>query len=482
MYRRFARILVVSVFLISTLLAGLNHGVAIGQQGDFHAAIKVIAQSGNIGYYSLAEPPGYPGAHCFYQPTGDGIVNVDRQSADPMTVTSRTSHPQQPVDVITKLYQQLATGSLDLLWSSASLRVTPTTHPEFVNPTSPPTEPAGPTYVLAYLIKWLNPNNLNAVEGQVEIAYTHYLPTSFPPLQTLPDAPVCASIWPPFVETSVSTGIVGSTLDYSVHRYPIKVTVNARWDGIVVDTVHTSKSAKAIGALTIPAAPMGPHTIKWNYGSWVASKMYTIKPRIKVIPSSDVSRGQTVDISLRGFAAHETVRIRWKKGTSYANIATVMTSSTGSANKDVHVPTFVPDGPTSVRGDGTHGHAQTNAVTVSGGPMSGSTVKAPTPTPTATTTASATETTTASPTVAPTDTPEASPSVEPTTPTATPEETASPTDTQVVEEPSPEPSETASPTTTPTDVATVTPEPTAAQGAHRVHSAPRTSRQIEVSP
>jgi hypothetical protein len=114
------------------------------------------------------------------------------------------------------------------------------------------------------------------------------------------------------------------------------------------------------------------------------------------MPGGNVSRGQTVNVSLRGFAAHQTVYIKWKKGNSYEQINHVETSNTGSANIDVHVPKWVSDGATSVRAESSAGNAQTNAVTVSGGPFN-SAAKSPTPTPTKT--VMATPTSTATPTV-----------------------------------------------------------------------------------
>jgi hypothetical protein len=97
---------------------------------------------------------------------------------------------------------------------------------------------------------------------------------------------------------------------------------------------------------------------------------------------------------LRGFAKQEVVKIRWKKGPSWVQIAQVTTSNTGSANINVKVPKFVPDGATSVRGDGPVAAAQTNAVTVSGGPFNPATAATPTLTPTRTPTKTPTATAT----------------------------------------------------------------------------------------
>lgn len=136
-------------------------------------------------------------------------------------------------------------------------------------------------------------------------------------------------------------------------------------------------------------------------------------------------------------------------------IATVTTSSIRSANIDVKVPvpTWAPDGAASVQGDGSYGHVQMNTVTVSGGPLTTSTIKTATPSPTPTMPPSATPTSMLSPEAtaipstpdamstpwAETSTPEATTSPETPTRGASPTATAQPTDTVVpIETPTPD--------------------------------------------
>jgi hypothetical protein len=201
--------------------------------------------------------------------------------------------------------------------------------------------------------------------------------------------------------------------------------------------------------------------VRFSVGSIGTERSFTVKPSIKVTPST-VSRGQTVTVSLRGYKKNETVRILWKKGLTWVEIARVTTSSTGSKDVALRVPSWAPSGAASVRGDSLNvsgGHAVTSAITVNTVSVrSSDATKAPTPTPTKTATPPPTATATA--TVAPTQTPEASPTVEPTTPVSTPEvsPTAPPTETPSADTPSPEPTET--PTMEPTTEPTATIEPT----------------------
>jgi hypothetical protein len=172
--------------------------------------------------------------------------------------------------------------------------------------------------------------------------------------------------------------------------------------------------------------PFLPATAKLGVseGNVNSSIPFTIKPRIKLIPSSGLKRGDTVNVSLRGFAANETVRIRWKNSSgSRVPVAQVVTSNTGSANVNIKVPSFAVIGANSVRGDGNKGAAaQTNAITVVSGSASSAAVKA-SPSPSAIATGT--------PTIVPaTSTPEPTATATRSAPMATPEvatETPSPT-------------------------------------------------------
>ena len=76
------------------------------------------------------------------------------------------------------------------------------------------------------------------------------------------------------------------------------------------------------------------------------------------------ARGQSVDVSLRGFGRTEAVRVRWLVNGNYVLLTTVTTSNTGSANVNVTIPAGATVGANTVRGDGTDFRAQTNAAMV----------------------------------------------------------------------------------------------------------------------
>jgi hypothetical protein len=458
------RYLVAGVICMS-LLGGVvirgTSAIASGQDGNFSAASTDIFHDGLPGGFSLNEASGNyaKGAYCKYTKVGSGIVNMG--NVNKPTVWAK-NHNQQDVRVGTSVYQKLANGTLDVIWNSSSTKYTVTATHLAIDPVEPPNLAAGPTYVLAYYVDWYKPNS-EVTEGRAVIGYTDYWRFVAGDIQaTESETKVCNSFQAPYNTLINTTGTVGSLINFYLYRYPLNVTVTVRYDGVAIGSVHTSSAGDAAGNVKVPASIMGPHTVKFTYGSWASQATYTVKPRIKVTPTT-VSRGQIVNISLRGYKGYEPVKIRWKKGDTFVQVAVVTTSSTGSANVGVVVPSFVPDGTTSVRGDGVYGHAQTNAVTVSGGPFSSSTVKTPTPTPTKTAppVATTTATPTASPTAtvpAPTETPTAAPTELATETPAT--ETSTPTET-ATQEPSATatdvPVESPTATDTPTVEATVTP-------------------------
>jgi murein DD-endopeptidase MepM/ murein hydrolase activator NlpD len=181
-----------------------------------------------------------------------------------------------------------------------------------------------------------------------------------------PSGPVMASVSP-------TRATVNSSVSYTLNGFPANANVQITWrrlTGSTIDmgTTRTDSGGAVTGAFRVPATPGGPNQqITFSSGSVSKTVLFEVAPRIKVNTSPGV-RGQTVDVSLRGYARQEQVRIRWKKpdGT-WIDVANLTTSNTGSANVDVTVPLWAADGNNSVRGDGSVFRQQTNAVYIEGG-------------------------------------------------------------------------------------------------------------------
>jgi hypothetical protein len=171
----------------------------------------------------------------------------------------------------------------------------------------------------------------------------------------------------------------------TVSTFPPNSTVTLTFPGFysATATATTDSTGTAVLSFRVPASPLGVYPVAVTGGATKATSSYEIVPRIKLTPDEG-ARGDSIGVSLRGFGARESVRIRWKHGGSYEDLTTVMTSGSGSANLTITVPSWASDGPQSVRGDGSIGRAQTNAFDVMGGELAGA--SAATPTATATTT------------------------------------------------------------------------------------------------
>jgi hypothetical protein len=451
-----SRLIFVFVFLFALLIGGLAPISAVRASDDsqFTAASTVLKQSGKVGPWMFPDAPGFPPVKCTYYPNGQNPNGIPVSLISPYApvVFAVPNLGSQTAEVIYRLNQRWPDGSLHAIAEKHLFS------PVNQNPTSFGgggfyTYDRGSTFVVTVEIIW---SFVGTEVGRVELLYTQYQSN----INLSPGLPVTNACKPLYAATAVlgnSEGTVGSSIPFKIDYFPTDPSVGIYFDGQKIGTVATDAWGTANGSFVVPAAPMGKHTIKFYRLGRTVSKTFAIKPRIKLIPSSGIDRGQTVNVSLRGYAKYETVSIRWKKGTSWVQVGQVKTSSTGSANISVKVPTFVPNGSTSVRGDGQYGHAQTNAVTVSGGsPLTSSTVK-PTPSPTPV----ATQTPPSTPTSAPESTPEptstAVPTEQPATPGPAVTETA-PAEPTESTTPVAEPTEEASaPTETPTIESTAIP-------------------------
>jgi hypothetical protein len=162
---------------------------------------------------------------------------------------------------------------------------------------------------------------------------------------------------------------VNAVVHFTLANFPANANVQIFWQrntGSVFQfsSTTTDASGAATGTFRVPAVTGGPdQVIAFVAGNKAKRVRIEIRPRIKVLTNPAMC-GQTANVSLRGYGKHETVRIRWKVGDSWVQLATVETSNTGSANVDVTVPSSATSGPNSVRGDGTIFRQQTNSAVV----------------------------------------------------------------------------------------------------------------------
>jgi hypothetical protein len=167
---------------------------------------------------------------------------------------------------------------------------------------------------------------------------------------------------------------VNNWITYNIRNYPANSSVQITWrrltgSTIDIDTVQTDANGAATGQFRVPATPGGAgQQIIFSSGAVTKTVLFEVAPRVKVSPTP-AGRGQTIDISLRGFARKESIRIRWRKtgSSTWIVLATGTTSNTGSANIRIPVPSYAADGTWQLRAETASFNQQTNVVEILGG-------------------------------------------------------------------------------------------------------------------
>jgi cell division septation protein DedD len=413
-------------------------GAGVASPGEFSVAATMIEEWGNRGAVYPGDDATYDGVGCYHW-TGSGTGTVDVAVRGPAIQAYYIGG--QYVGWRTSIYQWNPNNTITWLSSSSVIssyayQSSPTKFADFTFLNMP----QGPVYVVAVELAWY-------VGGVVD-GYRHYWMDAYRDVSNSRVGNRFDACYPKFPAGAAlhsSRGTVNSKVYLTGAFFPLFYPATVQWGSKSVATLTTSDRGTFAGYLRVPATSMGTYNVIVSAGNgYVANAgTYTVVPRIKVIEGT-VARGQSVDISLRGFAKKESVRIRWRNASGrWIELARVTTSNTGSANVYVTVPSWAPDGSASVRGDGQYGRAQTNVVYVSGGArLTVASAASPTASPTASPSPTATPSLTATPiasqtpieTVTVTETATATPSVIPTEtptelPTDTPTETPLPTET-----------------------------------------------------
>jgi hypothetical protein len=335
----------------------------------FTPAWTTYEQQGTVGNQTILDSHSSPGVRCNNDlTTFPGFVDIKTRLPQVYASTGYAT-ATQTVGVRADLFQLRPGGTgYDLVALSDLMlgTATPSLPVSFQDYTFAG-QPLGPIYVVAVEMYWYQADGIT-IDG-----VTHATLDFYQRVQIKNGTPnplwveqSCTSPVMPNVVAPMERGIVNSRYPFELSYFPINRAVNILFGGQNLGTVQTDARGEAHDRFRIPAAPMGDYDVRWFTGDWSARASVTVIPRIKVTPAQ-AAPGDDIGISLRGYAARETVRIRWQQGNTWTELARVTTSSTGSANTKITVPDWAPAGPASVRGDSTSpsgGRAQTNAFTV----------------------------------------------------------------------------------------------------------------------
>jgi hypothetical protein len=225
--------------------------------------------------------------------------------------------------------------------------------------------PQGPAYITGGRITWFSDE---AEIGAIEFIFTthdSFIGTTQRIAQNLLQ---CSQVAPAEVSLSTYRTTVNVTVHITGRYFPISAPVNITWNGKTIWQTTSDVNGMVATSIRVPATPLGTYRLGLDAESiWKPNAAFAVVPRIKMIPG-DAERSETVKISLRGFAKKESVRIRWMRNGQWVEIGWITTSNTGSGELWIPVPVWAADGQHSVRGDGPNARAQTNAVTITGGP------------------------------------------------------------------------------------------------------------------
>jgi hypothetical protein len=117
-------------------------------------------------------------------------------------------------------------------------------------------------------------------------------------------------------------------------------SISVRWDGAQVTTFTANSSGGGTVRFSAPRSTTGRHLIKAvGEESSAPSDGFRIRPSISTSPRLG-SSGQTISVTLRGFAAGEVINIRFRTapGSSRTVAKGIVASSTGTAGDALIVP------------------------------------------------------------------------------------------------------------------------------------------------
>ncbi len=353
--------LIVVIVIVSSLI-GITSGTsphAPAQSAP--GTVQVLASSGNPGSFTAPIAIGrcrYANASFDYRTS----VEIPGVTASPFP-----GHDEQRIDWEPRLYQVAATWPNDQILRTGPIQDETIASGNAVFATTSLSDlPQGPAYITGGRLSWHD----DEIElGSIEFVFLHHDSFRETTIRFARNLNSCVPIAPATVALSTYRTTVNVTVHLAGRYFPVSAPVSVTWKGKSIAQAMSDAEGNVTASIRVPATPLGDYQLGLDAGGfWKPAGTLTVAPRIKVIPDH-AARGDTVKISLRGFAKKESVRIRWKHEGRWIEIGWVYTSNTGSGELWIPVPSWAEDGQHSVRGDGPGARAQTNAVYVDGGPL-----------------------------------------------------------------------------------------------------------------
>jgi hypothetical protein len=294
-------------------------GMSAAAEDSFAPAFDIIDRGGDYGDGYITDRSTAPGAQCrnYYTSSNKSLTLAIHGPQINKAPGFHYYYPgyKQAVGWRVFVYQYVSGSSASFLKQSGlQTGLAGYSIPALFGNLSVTGMPLGPTYVVAVRLYWFDFYG-TTVTGYLDYSVEFYKPyvtnaggtTSFA-VQDACYAPVY-----PQVSVSDSTIVVGQTISYSLRYFPLGRTLNITLDGVVISTVRTDSEGRATGSIKIPSTFFGGHNLRFSLATWTASAIANVSARISIVPSS-AQQGSQVKVILRGYAAYETIRIRWLAG------------------------------------------------------------------------------------------------------------------------------------------------------------------------
>lgn len=142
------------------------------------------------------------------------------------------------------------------------------------------------------------------------------------------------------LSVSSTSGSPGSEVRVQIGNFSANTRVAITFDDDRQLTLTTDRSGSARGAFEVPAAAAGSHEIVAKGGGRSASRPFSVRPRLE-LSTSNIVAGRSLTVTLSGFGAGKTVKVRlYDVGSSsrYALLGELRTNARGGASESLTIP------------------------------------------------------------------------------------------------------------------------------------------------
>jgi hypothetical protein len=149
----------------------------------------------------------------------------------------------------------------------------------------------------------------------------------------------------PAISLSTQRGPSGATITVSGSGFNSGEPIDIRW-GTTTAAPFTYVIANAGGSfttqVTLPDSTQGPHMIhvRGAQTGKIASSTYDVTPTLSRTPTEG-EPGRIVAVTVKGFAANETVNLNWKSATG-PSLGSVVTNANGTGSLSISIPNSGP--------------------------------------------------------------------------------------------------------------------------------------------